>query len=148
MPTRCLILWHAFPVSILFILSVPSSQYFLSHGESDTDAPFRFEHSTGRLWLKTCIGNLTYRISPLFLKKGIHIYTFIYTCVYVCVYENIYKHMVLFISIENYMYTCKDLYLSKYAFIYTQIHIYIYFKVVNFFHGIIFLTNQLIYLHI
>lgn len=126
MPMRCLILWHASPVSILFILSVPSSQYFLSHGESDTDAPFRFEHSTGRIWLKTCIGNLTYRISPLFLKKGIHIYTFIYTCVYmyVCMKTYInawfysYLYKIICTHAKIYIYPNMILYTHKYTYTY------------------------------
>lgn len=141
MPTRCLILWYAFPVSILLILPVPSSQYFLSHGESDTDAPFRFEHSTGRLWLKTCIGNLTYRIFFSFSRKEftftysyIHVYMYVYMKTYINTWFYSYLYKIICIHAKIYIYPNMLLYTHKYTYTYI-------FKVVYFFHGIIFLSN-------
>lgn len=84
MPCPRHVFFCGMPLPFLHLIhsSVLSSQCFLSLGGSDTDVPFRFECSTGRLWFKICIANLTHRISSLFLKKGTHIYMFIYVYMY------------------------------------------------------------------
>lgn len=117
MPCPRHVFFCGMPLPFLHLIhsSVLSSQCFLSLGGSDTDFPFRFECSTGRLWFKICIANLTHRISSLLRKEHTFTCSYMYTCI--CMYENINKHVFahVHIYIKLYAHIHKDLNLSKYA---------------------------------